>query len=59
MTDKLQKQLADRVLTVTLNRPDRLNAIDIEMLDALVGALEEAAVDEGVGAVVLSKNLKE
>lgn len=54
MTDKLQTQLADGVLTLTLNRPDRLNAIDIEMLDALVGALEEAAADESVGAVVLA-----
>ena len=54
MTDKLQTQRADGVLTLTLNRPDRLNAIDIEMLDALVAALEEAAADKSVGAVVLA-----
>jgi 2-(1,2-epoxy-1,2-dihydrophenyl)acetyl-CoA isomerase len=54
MTDKLQTQLADGVLRLTLNRPDRLNAIDIEMLDALTAALHEAQCDDNVGAVVLA-----
>lgn len=54
MTDKIQTRLADGVLTATLNRPERLNAIDIEMLDALISALEDAAEDDSVGAVVLA-----
>lgn len=54
MSSKLQTHLADRVLTLTLNRPERLNAIDIEMLDALIAALEDAASDDTVGAVVLA-----
>jgi 2-(1,2-epoxy-1,2-dihydrophenyl)acetyl-CoA isomerase len=41
------------VLTVTLNRPDVLNAIDLAMHDELAGALREAA-DEDVRAVVLT-----
>lgn len=54
MTDKILTTTADGVATVTLNRPDRLNAIDIEMLDALIDALESAAQDDAVGAVVLA-----
>lgn len=54
MTDKLKIEQADAVLTLTLNRPDRLNAIDIEMLDALVAELDAAARDESVGAIVLA-----
>ncbi len=54
MTDKLQTKIDDGVLTITLNRPDRLNAIDIEMLDAMVDALQSAVTDETVGAVVLA-----
>ena len=54
MTDKLQTHLVDGVLTLTLNRAERLNAIDIEMLDALVAALEAAANNDAVGAIVLA-----
>lgn len=53
MSDKLLIEQQEGVLTLILNRPDRLNAIDIEMLDALVAALENAAKDDGVGAIVL------
>ncbi len=54
MAEKLQSNRTNGVLTLTLNRPDRLNAIDIEMLDALVYALQEAAADSQVGAIVLA-----
>ena len=54
MTDKLLVQQADRVLTLTLNRPDRLNAIDMEMLDALTDTLEAAASNEEVGVIVIA-----
>jgi|TARA_B100001964_G_C14248038_1_gene608478 2-(1,2-epoxy-1,2-dihydrophenyl)acetyl-CoA isomerase len=53
MSDKLLLDHQDRVLTLTLNRPDRLNAIDIEMLDALVCALADGGEDDTVGAIVL------
>lgn len=41
------------VATVTLNRPDVLNAIDAEMLEALVAALEQVAAGDD-RAVVLA-----
>jgi 2-(1,2-epoxy-1,2-dihydrophenyl)acetyl-CoA isomerase len=43
----------DGVATVTLNRPARLNAFDVEMAERLTRALEDAAADAKVRAVVL------
>ena len=54
MTDKLLVTLVDGVLSLTLNRPDRLNAIDFELLDALTAALKNAAGDTAVGAIVIA-----
>jgi enoyl-CoA hydratase/carnithine racemase len=39
---------------ITLNRPDKLNAIDAPMVEALRGRLEEALEDDGVRIVVLA-----
>ena len=44
----------DRVVTLTLNRPDRLNALSGEMLDRLREALLRCDDDASVGAVVLT-----
>jgi 2-(1,2-epoxy-1,2-dihydrophenyl)acetyl-CoA isomerase len=43
----------DDVVTLTLNRPDTYNALDIEMGEAIMGALNRANDDEGVRALVL------
>lgn len=43
----------DHVMTLTLNRPDKLNAIDPEMALALLSALQRAASDPEVRAVLL------
>ena len=43
-----------RVALITLNRPDRLNALSAELHEALIAALTDVAHDEGVGAVVLT-----
>jgi enoyl-CoA hydratase len=41
------------VAVVLLNRPDALNALSGELMDALVGALEELDADESVRCIVL------
>jgi len=41
------------VLTVTLNRPDRMNALDLDLLDALTATWDEAR-DPAVRAVVVT-----
>ncbi|MDP6653600.1 MAG: enoyl-CoA hydratase-related protein [Gammaproteobacteria bacterium] len=52
-SEKILRELHDGVLSLTLNRPDRLNAIDIDMLDWLIEALQEAGSNDDVGAIVL------
>ena len=44
----------DRIATVTLNRPDRLNAFNGEMETGLRQAMEIAARDEAVRVIVLT-----
>ncbi|TMG37947.1 MAG: enoyl-CoA hydratase [Chloroflexi bacterium] len=43
-----------RVLTLTMNRPDALNAIDSESARALRRAFEQAVKDTAVGCIVLT-----
>ena len=42
------------VLTLTLNRPEKLNSLDITLLKSLGGAIREAREDEAVRAVVIT-----
>ena len=42
------------VAVLTINRPDKLNALNQTVLAELLGALSEAACDDGVGAIVLT-----
>lgn len=46
--------LADGVLTVTLDRPDKLNAFTLRMLHELVAAFERADADDDVRVVVVT-----
>src|SRR5438445_11866755 len=54
MTQDLLESVKDGVATLTLNRPDRLNALSVAMLDALLEALPRLADDGAVGVVVLT-----
>ncbi|HEX4994403.1 MAG TPA: enoyl-CoA hydratase [Methylomirabilota bacterium] len=54
MSTDLLEQVKDGVAVLTLNRPDRLNAMSRPMLDALLEALPRLAEDPGVGVVVLT-----
>jgi 2-(1,2-epoxy-1,2-dihydrophenyl)acetyl-CoA isomerase len=53
-TPSLQLDHADRILTITLNRPDKLNALDLPQWDELAAALARARDDSEVRAVVLT-----
>jgi enoyl-CoA hydratase/carnithine racemase len=50
----LDYTVTDRVLTLTLNRPDRLNAFTVAMADELEHAFHRASTDDTVGAVVVT-----
>jgi methylglutaconyl-CoA hydratase len=53
VTDRVLVTLAGGVLTATLNRPDKRNAIDTAMIDALLATLERADLDAEVRVVAL------
>lgn len=50
----LLERLDEGVLTLTLNRPDRMNAFNVALHEALAAALQRAAADEAVRAVLLT-----
>jgi 2-(1,2-epoxy-1,2-dihydrophenyl)acetyl-CoA isomerase len=52
--DVLQIERTDGRATVTMNRPDRLNALNKALQAALVGGLEDVAGDPTVRSVVLT-----
>ena len=52
----LRRDLADGVLTLTLDRPERLNAIDDALAEALLKAFGAAERSAGVRAIVLCGN---
>ncbi len=45
---------ADGIATLTLNRPDQLNAFDLKMIEAWRAALESAEADERVKVIVVT-----
>src|SRR3954470_17806986 len=50
----LRSSTGDGVLTLTLDRPERRNAIDPELREALAAALDAAATDSAVRGVVIT-----
>jgi enoyl-CoA hydratase len=58
VTDLVIYEVDGAVATITLNRPDKYNAINWEMVDGLDEAFDAAAADEAVKAVVLAANGK-
>lgn len=53
-TDDLMAEVSERVAVVTLNRPERRNAMSPPMMRALVDVLADAETADDVGAVVLT-----
>jgi methylglutaconyl-CoA hydratase len=53
VTDRVLVTLAGGVLTATLNRADKRNAVDTAMIDALLATLERADLDAEVRVVAL------
>jgi enoyl-CoA hydratase/carnithine racemase len=53
-TEFIQYELAGRVATITLNRPEKLNAANGEMVRELMAALDKADADDGVRAIIVT-----
>lgn len=54
MTEDLKVEVRDRVGILTLNRPEKLNALTLEMNEVAADALRSFAEDDGVGCVVIT-----
>lgn len=50
----LRYEVEDRILTLTLDRPDSLNAFTVEMAHELIDAFGRASEDDTVGAVIVT-----
>lgn len=54
MTDTVRFEVSGPVATITLNRPDRLNAMTEELIGGVLVCLEQASADDAIRAVVLT-----
>ena len=52
--EQITTELADHVFTITLNRPERLNAFTTTMGDELRAAFDDADADDEVRAVIVT-----
>src|SRR6478752_4607717 len=50
----LTLEVADRVATLTVNRPDKLNALNDATIAELGHAIDEIRVDDAIGGVILT-----
>lgn len=44
----------ERILTITLNRPERMNACTVQMYDELIAAFDRADADDEVKAIIVT-----
>ena len=54
MSDVLLIDRSEGVATLTLNRPESMNSLSVELKEALIGGVAEVASDDSVRAVVLT-----
>src|SRR5437588_11654429 len=54
MPEQIRTEVAERILTITLNRPERLNAWTPTMARELIEAVDRADADDEVGAIIIT-----
>jgi enoyl-CoA hydratase len=54
MTVTILKEQVDRVAILTVNRPDKMNALNQQVRDEMLALLDEIETDDTVGVVVLT-----
>ncbi|OUM90782.1 MAG: enoyl-CoA hydratase [Bacillus thermozeamaize] len=54
MYETIRCQVSDQIMTITLNRPDRLNAFNHTMMNELINALDQADANDEVRAVIVT-----
>jgi len=54
MTERVLVETRDGIATLTLNRPDKLNALDQELCRSLVDALRAVVANDAVRVVIVT-----
>ena len=52
--ETIKYNVADQILTITLNRPDKLNAFNMTMMNELIDAFDKADADDNVRAIIVT-----
>jgi len=52
--ETIKYEVAEQILTITLNRPDKLNAFNSVMLQEMIEALDAADADDGIRAIIVT-----
>ncbi|MCH8843094.1 MAG: crotonase/enoyl-CoA hydratase family protein [SAR324 cluster bacterium] len=52
--EQIQTEISDRIFTITLNRPERLNAFTSRMMEELLHALDQADADDDVRVIIFT-----
>src|SRR6202000_3549553 len=47
-------EVAEQILTITLNRPDKLNAFTGQMMSEMIDAFDKADADDTVRAIIVT-----
>ncbi|HET9794046.1 MAG TPA: enoyl-CoA hydratase-related protein [Thermoanaerobaculia bacterium] len=47
-------EVVDRILLATVNRPEKMNALNSQVLEELDGAIQQARSNDGVGAMIVT-----
>jgi len=52
--EQIAYEIADNILTITLNRPEKLNAFTDQMREELINAIDNADADDNVKAIIFT-----
>lgn len=52
--EQIKVEEAERILTITLNRPERLNAYTEDMREEIIDALDQAEKDDNIRAIIVT-----
>jgi len=52
--ETIRYEVAGGVLTLTLNRPDRLNAFTAKMMHEMIDAIDRSDADDNIRAVIVT-----
>jgi enoyl-CoA hydratase/carnithine racemase len=53
MNNNILTEYSDKILTITLNRPEKLNALSPNLLQELKAELDEASTNDAISVVII------